>query len=158
MLGTMQRNRPRQNERSSFSEQREPDYNAVNQVDAKFLRRLIEVVEENLSDFGFSMDALAGKMAVSRRSLFRKLKSMTGRSPNSFLRSMRLQRAARLLQTSDMTVTEITFAVGFSDLKHFRVVFRDHFGTLPSGYAKVACAAGEPGFSALNFGTLAPQQ
>lgn len=109
---------------------------AANQVDAQFLRRTIEHVESHLSDFEFDVEAMARKLAVSRRQLFRKLKAVTGCTPNAFLRSMRLKRAARLLQESQMTITEITYAVGFSDLKHFRMVFREQFGVLPGEYSR----------------------
>jgi transcriptional regulator GlxA family with amidase domain len=111
---------------------------AANQVDAQFLRRVIDTVEAHLTDFEFNVDVMAQKLAVSRRQLFRKLKAVTGCTPNTFLRSMRLKQAARLLEESPMTVTEITYAVGFSDLKHFRTVFREHFGVLPAEYSKKA--------------------
>ncbi len=52
------------------------------------------------------------------------------------IRTMRLNRAAKLLKESQLTVTEITYAVGFSDLKHFREVFREQFGLLPGEYAE----------------------
>ena len=75
-------------------------------------------------------------MAMSRRQLFRKLKAVTGRTPNALIRTLRLKRAAQLLEQSQMTITEITYAVGFSDLKHFRTVFREQFGLLPGEYLK----------------------
>ena len=109
---------------------------AANQADAQFLRRAIETVDRHLSDFEFDVEALANKAAVSRRQLFRKLKAVTGGTPNALIRAMRLKRAAQLLKESQMTVTEITYAVGFSDLKHFRSVFQEHFGVLPGEYAK----------------------
>jgi len=111
---------------------------AANQADAQFLRRAIETVDRHLSDFEFNVEALAKKVAVSRRQLFRKLKAVTGGTPNALIRAMRLKRAAQLLKESQMTVTEITYAVGFSDLKHFRSLFLDHFGVLPGEYARQA--------------------
>jgi len=81
-------------------------------------------------------------VAVSRRQLFRKLKAVTGGTPNVLIRTMRLKRAAQLLKESQMTVTEITYAVGFSDLKHFRSLFLEHFGVLPGDYPRKA--ASEP--------------
>lgn len=107
----------------------------TNQVDAQFLRRTIETAERHLSDFEFDVEAMARTMAVSRRQLFRKLKAVTGSTPHAFLRAMRLKRAAQLLKESQMTVTQITYAVGFSDLKHFRTVFREQFGVLPGEYS-----------------------
>jgi AraC-like DNA-binding protein len=81
-------------------------------------------------------------MFMSRRQLFRKLKGVAGCAPNVFIRNLRLKRAAQLLREPRMTVTEITYAVGFSDLKHFRAIFREHFGVLPGEYG---APAGEPG-------------
>jgi len=114
----------------------------ANQADAQFLRRAIEIVDRHLSDFEFDVEALAKKVAVSRRQLFRKLKAVTGGTPNALIRAMRLKRAAQLLKESQMTVTEITYAVGFSDLKHFRSLFLEHFGVLPGEYAGKAHAGG----------------
>ncbi len=111
---------------------------AENPADAQFLRRAIETVDLHLSDFEFDVEALAKQVAVSRRQLFRKLKAVTGGTPNALIRAMRLKRAAQLLKESQMTVTEITYAVGFSDLKHFRSLFLEHFGVLPGEYASKA--------------------
>ena len=109
---------------------------ATNQADAKFLQRAIAVIEQNMSDYEFDVDALAQSVAVSRRQLFRKLKAVLDTTPNAFIRSVRLKRAAQLLSESDMTVTSITFAVGFLDVKHFRNLFKEQFGLLPSEYIK----------------------
>ncbi|HWD21397.1 MAG TPA: response regulator [Verrucomicrobiae bacterium] len=109
---------------------------ALNPTDARFLQRTIAVVEQNLSDFEFDVDALARSVAVSRRQLFRKLKALIDTTPKALIRSVRLKRAAQLLAESRMTVTEITFAVGFLDVKHFRALFKDEFGVLPSEYIK----------------------
>jgi CheY-like chemotaxis protein len=109
---------------------------AVSQTDALFLQRVISVVDRNLSDFEFDVEALASSVAVSRRQLFRKLKGVINTTPKAFIRSVRLKRATELLLQSEMTVTEITFAVGFQDVKHFRALFKEHFGVLPSDYIK----------------------
>jgi len=102
------------------------------------LQRLVATVDRHLSDFEFDVEALAKRMAMSRRQLFRKLKAVTGGTPHALIRAMRLKRAAQLLQESQMTITEVTYAVGFSDLKHFRTVFREQFGVLPGEYTKRA--------------------
>jgi CheY-like chemotaxis protein len=109
---------------------------AVTPVEAQFLRRIVDAVEKHLSDSGFNIDDLARNLSLSRRQLFRKFKALTGQTPHAFLRAARLTRAAQLLRESQMTIMEITFAVGFDDLKHFRTVFREHFGVLPSEYAR----------------------
>jgi AraC-like DNA-binding protein len=107
---------------------------AMNQVDAEFLRRVVEIVEKNLADYEFDMETLARQMAVSRRQLFRKFKALAGCTPNVFIRDIRLKRAAQLLRDSRMTVSEIIYAVGFSDPKYFRNIFRERFGVLPGEY------------------------
>jgi CheY-like chemotaxis protein len=116
----------------------EPRDLATNQFDAQFLRRTTEIVEKHLADFEFDVETLSRALFMSRRQLLRKLKAVVGYAPNSFIRTLRLKRAAELLKTSGMTVTEITYAVGFSDLKHFRTLFRNHFGALPAEYARAA--------------------
>jgi DNA-binding response OmpR family regulator len=109
---------------------------ATNQSDAKFIRRVIDLVEGNMADLEFDLETMARKLAVSRRQLFRKLHAAAGCSPNVFIRTLRLRRAAQLLMESQMTVTEITYAVGFSDLKYFRTIFREYYGVAPGEYLK----------------------
>ena len=106
------------------------------QADARFLRRTTEIVDAHMSDFDFDVGELAQKMFMSRRQLLRKLKELTGCSPNVFIRSLRLKRAGQLLKTSKKTVSEITYAVGFADLKHFRAVFHEEFGVTPAKYGR----------------------
>jgi signal transduction histidine kinase/AmiR/NasT family two-component response regulator len=109
---------------------------ATNQSDARFFRRAMDLVEEHMADLEFDVETMARKLAVSRRQLFRKIRAAAGCSPNVFVRTLRLKRAARLLNESQLTVTEITYAVGFSDLKYFRSIFREHYGVLPGEYPK----------------------
>jgi CheY-like chemotaxis protein len=107
---------------------------ALNQADAQFLQRATAVIEQRMSDFEFDVDTLAQLVGVSRRQLFRKLKAVIDTTPNALIRSLRLKRASQLLLESEMTVTEITFAVGFQDVKYFRTLFKEQFGVLPSEY------------------------
>jgi len=109
---------------------------ATNQSDAKFIRRVIDLVEANMADWDFDLETMARKLAVSRRQLFRKIRAAAGCSPNTLIRTLRLRRAAQLLTESQMTVTEITYAVGFSDLKYFRTIFREYYGVAPGEYLK----------------------
>ena len=106
------------------------------EADARFLHRTTEIVDAHMSDFDFDVGELAQKMFMSRRQLLRKLKDLTGCSPNVFIRSLRLKRAGQLLKTSKKTVSEITYAVGFADLKHFRAVFHEEFGVTPAKYGR----------------------
>lgn len=114
----------------------QPQALATNQADALFLRRVVDVVQANLSDYEFDMETLAQKLSVSRRQLFRKFKAIANTTPNSFIRDIRLKRAATLLRDSRMTVSEIIYAVGFADPKYFRTVFKEQFGVLPGEFTK----------------------
>lgn len=107
-----------------------------NQIDELFLRRVTEIVDAQMADFEFDVEDLAKKMFMSRRQLLRKIKAVAGCSPNAFIRGLRLKRASKLLASSGMTVSEVTYAVGFSDLKYFRTVFKDQFGVLPTEFGR----------------------
>jgi AraC-like DNA-binding protein len=107
-----------------------------NQADARFLRRTIEVVEKHISDCEFDVEALSRMLFISRRQLLRKVMAVAGCATNVLIRRLRLKRAAELLKHSGFTVSEITYAVGFSDLKHFRQVFRQQYGVSPGHYAR----------------------
>ena len=128
--------RRRSHERIPLTAILQPRDIVASKEDAQFLQRIINVIEQHLSDFEFDVDELARKVAVSRRQLFRKLKAVMDTTPKALIRSIRLKRAAQLLEESQMTVTEITYAVGFSDVKHFRNLFREQFGVLPGQYTK----------------------
>lgn len=114
----------------------QPREMAANQLDAEFLRRVVEIVEKNLADYEFDVEKLAQQLGMSRRQLFRKFKALAGCTPNVFMRDIRLRRAAHLLSTSRMTVSEIIYAVGFSDPKYFRNIFRERFGVLPGEFQR----------------------
>ncbi|MBD3375975.1 response regulator, partial [candidate division KSB1 bacterium] len=104
--------------------------------DDHFLSRVIKSIEDHLSESDLNIQILCKELHVSRMQLFRKVKSLTDKTPNRFIRQIRMQKAAQYLLTSDMNISEITFAVGFNDLHHFRKVFQDHFGKLPSDFKK----------------------
>lgn len=114
----------------------QPREMAANQLDAEFLRRVVEIVEKNLADYEFDVEKLAQQLGMSRRQLFRKFKALAGCTPNVFMRDIRLRRAAHLLSNSRMTVSEIIYAVGFSDPKYFRSIFRERFGVLPGEFQR----------------------
>jgi len=103
---------------------------------------VVEIVEKNLAEYEFDVESLAHQLALSRRQLFRKFKAVAGCTPNVFIRDIRLKRAAQLLRDSGMTVSEIIYAVGFSDPKYFRNIFRERFGVLPGEYNKQPKSAG----------------
>lgn len=114
----------------------DPAVVALDRTNAGFLRMTMNVVEKHLANCEFNVGMLARDLRISRRQLFRKFQAFISRTPNAFIRDMRLNRAAQLLRDSQMTILEITYAVGFCDARYFRNVFREKFGMLPSVYAK----------------------
>lgn len=139
-VGNVLENRRKLHEHFEHLQSIQPRELATNQMDVEFLRKVVEIVEKNLADYEFDVEKLARHLAVSRRQLFRKFKALAGCTPNVFIRDIRLKRAAQLLRDSPLTVSEIIYAVGFSDPKYFRTIFRERFGVLPGEYNRPAKA------------------
>jgi ligand-binding sensor domain-containing protein/DNA-binding response OmpR family regulator/nitrogen-specific signal transduction histidine kinase len=112
----------------------EPSRIAVNSLDEKLIRKAIEYTETNISNPDFSVEELSRELGMSRVHLYKKLSSLTGKTPIEFIRIIRLKRAAQLLKESQLTVSEIAYEVGFNNPKYFRKYFKDEFGVLPSLY------------------------
>ncbi|MEQ9442920.1 MAG: response regulator [Cyclobacteriaceae bacterium] len=108
----------------------------VNDHDAAFLERCLRTVEEHLGEAEFSVDQLQREIGMSRMQLHRKLKALTNQSATEFIRGIRLQRAAQLLQQNDVQVAEVAYDVGFNHLSYFAKCFKEKFGVAPSDYAK----------------------
>jgi transcriptional regulator GlxA family with amidase domain len=79
---------------------------------------------------------MTGEIGMSRMQLFRKLKALTNQTPSEFIRTIRLKRAAQLLQQKFGNVAEITYEVGFNNLSYFAKCFRELYGVSPSEYAR----------------------
>jgi AraC-like DNA-binding protein len=94
------------------------------------------MVEANMAKPEFSVEELSRELGMSRVHLYKKLLALTGKSPIEFIRIIRLQRAAQLLEKSQLTVSEIAYQVGFNNPKYFSKYFKDHYNMLPSAYPK----------------------
>ena len=114
----------------------EPKGVTLNSTDETFVRQAMESVENNMTNSEFSVEELCRDVGMSRMQLYRKLKALTGLSANEFIRTMRLKRAAQLLEQNQLTVAEVTYEVGFSDLPYFRECFKKMFGVTPSQYGQ----------------------
>ncbi len=115
----------------------------INDKDENFLKKAIEVVEENMSNSNFYVDDLGRELGLSRMQLYRKLKGLIGQSANEFTRSIRLKRAAQLIEQNKLTISEITYEVGFSDLQYFRDCFKKQYGVNPTEYLKNSLKMGD---------------
>ena len=104
---------------------------AEGDADAHFLERLRSRVQEQMGDSNFSVETLASQMGVSRVQLYRKVKTLTGRTPVDIIRLSRLNRSKVLLAQEGTTVSEVAYTVGFSSPSSFTKCFKDEFGQLP---------------------------
>jgi DNA-binding response OmpR family regulator len=122
--------------RKSFQKRFEltPSEIQITSLDEKLIQKAMAIVENNMSNPGFSVDRLAKEIGMSRVHLYKKLTSLTGKSPIEFIRVIRLRRAARLLEKSQMSIAEIAYQVGFNNPKYFARYFREEYRMLPSEY------------------------
>ena len=101
-----------------------------------FITRFKEVVEARLEDSDVGVEELAADMSLSRVQLYRKVKAVTGSSPVELLRTARLKRAYQLLLTTDMSVSEVAYAVGFTAPSYFTKCFKEEYGMVPGDIRK----------------------
>lgn len=107
----------------------------ITPLDTKFIERAVKCVEENVSSPDFSVEHLGRELGISRAYLYKKILALTGKSPLEFIRTIRLQHAAQLLEKSQLTVSEVAYKVGFNNPKYFTKYFKEEFHMLPSSYA-----------------------
>lgn len=101
-------------------------------ADAVFMKRFREAVEKHIDNAGLSVDDIAAELGVSRAQLFRKVKAEADATPNELIQSMRLKKSDIMLKTTDLTISEISYAVGFTSPSYFSKCYKDMFGTAPS--------------------------
>ena len=102
----------------------------------KFLNRTIRILEQNYVDETFRIEDLYLKLGISRMQLHRKLTALTGQSTSTFMRNFRLHKACRLLPEPDKNVSEIAYAVGFTDANYFTRAFTQEYGITPTEYRR----------------------
>lgn len=106
------------------------------QLDKLLLEQAVKAVEDNLTEPDFDVTALADAMNMSRSTLTRKLKAITGRTPLDFIRNIKMKHAKRMLEDRDRTVTEVAATLGYLNRKYFTNCFKEEFGITPSEYQK----------------------
>ncbi len=108
----------------------------VSSYDQKFLQRTMNIIEQYVSDAEFNVESFCKQIGMSRVQLHRKLRALTNLSTTQFMRTIRLRRAAQLIEQKYGNIAEIAYEVGFNKPSHFAECFRKQFGQLPSEYAK----------------------
>lgn len=109
----------------------------ITPVDEKFLKQALEIVEKHMDEPEFSVEDFSREMYMNRVTLYRKILSITGKTPLEFIRSIRLKRAAQLLEKSGLSIAEIAYQVGFNNPKTFTKFFKEEFRVLPSQFVAI---------------------
>jgi signal transduction histidine kinase/ligand-binding sensor domain-containing protein/CheY-like chemotaxis protein/AraC-like DNA-binding protein len=108
----------------------------VTSADENFLKEVIGIVEEKMTDPGFNLEIVAESMKMSRSTFYKKFKSLTGILPVEFVQDMRLQRAKQYLDAGNTNIGEVAYLSGFSSPKYFSTCFKEKYQLSPSGYIK----------------------
>ncbi len=112
------------------------DPHKVSQEDKSFLQKCIMIIEDKLIEDEFNVKALASDLGMSHSNLYKKIKATSGLSINSFIRFIRLRKAAELLINTNLNINEAAFRVGINDIKYFRIQFQNQFKLTPSEFIK----------------------
>lgn len=143
--------RLRENVQKAFSDLNvlrvEPTDVTVNSRDQLFIEKVLGSVESNMANVEYGVEDLCLDVGMSKTTLFRKLKAVTGQSANEFIKTIRLKRAAQLLPQHELAISEIAYMVGFNDPKYFRVCFKKLFKVCPSEYSHREAGTAQPHIS-----------
>ena len=107
-----------------------------NSIDIKLLNRAKNVTEKHLSNPELNITLFSKELGMSKSILYEKLKSLTGKTINDFISSIRLKKAAELIMVGELNLSEISLEVGYLDPNYFSKSFKKHFGVVPSKFAE----------------------
>ena len=108
--------------------------NSSSKIDRRFINEFTAIVENNIANEDFSVDDICKAIGVSRVQLYRKVKALIGYNVNDYILTVRLQKAKYLLLNEDLTISEISYKVGFSSQAYFATVFKSKFGVTPKAF------------------------
>ena len=109
--------------------------------DEVMMDQLMKFLEQHIEDNGLRIDDMAEAVNLGRTVFYEKIRQLVGVSPNDFLRQVRMQRARQLIAKSTMSISQVAYAVGFTDPKYFTRCFKKETGKTPSEYRDETCAA-----------------
>ncbi len=113
-----------------------PDEVVITDRDEELIKKVKAWLEENIADTEITVDMLATHVGMGRTSLYNKIKGLTGKSPVELIQDFRMEKATYYLKVGQLSVSEISYKVGFSDPGYFSRTFKKHFGVSPSDYIK----------------------
>lgn len=105
-------------------------------IDERFLTKAIEIIENYISESEFDVNTFANELCLSKSTLYRKVKAITGMAPVEFIRNIRLKHACQILKDSSISISEVAYSVGFSDPKYFTSCFKTEFNITPREFQK----------------------
>lgn len=109
---------------------------AITSQDEVFLEKVMNFIEVNLAEPTLNVEELGKEVSMSRITLYRKIKALTNQTTIEFIRSVRLKRAAQLLETQSYNVSEVAYMVGFTDIDYFRKCFKEQFKATPKEFGQ----------------------
>jgi len=104
--------------------------------DEAFLKQVIRIVDEKMSDTKFNIDTVAETIGMGRTTFYVKLKSLTDLAPVEFIREARLRKGKQLLDEGENNVSVIAYSVGFNNAKYFGKCFKEYYHISPSDYLR----------------------
>jgi len=113
----------------------QPTNMAITSPDEKFLKKVMDFIDKNMEESTLNVEEMGKEVGMSRVTLYRKIKALTNQTAIEFIRSVRLKRAAQLLEQNKLNVNEVAYLVGFIDVDYFRKCFKEQFGYTPKEYA-----------------------
>ncbi|WP_270653109.1 hybrid sensor histidine kinase/response regulator transcription factor [Phocaeicola plebeius] len=113
-----------------------PSRITITSIDEQLIQKALKLIEEHIDNSEYNVEQLSADMGMSRMNLYRKLQAITGQTPTEFIRTIRLKRAAQLLQDGKLNVSEVADRVGFSSSSYFTKCFKEQFGVLPTQYSE----------------------
>jgi YesN/AraC family two-component response regulator len=108
----------------------------MNKADEKFMDKTIEIIREHITDPNFGVEMLAETLFMSRSSLHRKVKALSGLTTTDYIRLIRLKKAAELIQEGEYRIGEVCYLVGINSSSYFIKLFQKQFGMTPKEFAK----------------------
>ena len=108
----------------------------ITSIDEQFMKRCLTLIEDNISDSDYNVEELCNDLSMSRPTVYKKIKSLTGLSVVAFIRSIRMKRAAQLLLQDGSSIKNIMYMVGFDNSSYFSARFKKEFGCTPNEYVE----------------------
>ena len=104
--------------------------------DKKLLEKILKLINENISSGDLNVDFLSKNIGMSRVHMYRKVKELTNQSTHDFIKTIRMKKASEMLSGQKINISEVSYALGFSNLSHFSNVFKDFYGISPKEYSE----------------------